>query len=740
MRKIKNTKAILFLPLIMISCGQNKVDYKDPSQSVEDRVESLLSQMTLEEKLEQINILVLGKNENVNNVAEISDPTGRKITPEIGAVIALGPDVDIINEVQRKAMEESRLGIPILVANDIIHGCRTLFPMPLAQACSWDRELVYESARVAAKESYLSGIRWTFSPMLDVARDGRWGRVAESYGEDPYVNAEYAKEVVKGYQGENLSDKYSIAACTKHFVGYAYSQSGRDYNPTEVTDLALWETAMPPYQAAIDAGAATVMSAFNDFNGIPTVANGALLNDILRDRLGFDGFVVSDWRSVEQLVAQRYAEGPLEAGVMSINAGTDMDMYDYIYSKFLGQAVEEGKLDESVVDQSVRRILKVKFDLGLFESPYTEKLEDSERYLSPESRATSLALAERSMVLLKNEDNTLPLSKDVKKIVIAGPLAGNKVNMMGTWRGFSSEADVVTIIKGMKETFGDNAQVEYVDGVSFESTSPQFATNLKKAAKNADVIVLALGEQQYWSGENGAKASIELPQSQSEAVKIAKELGCKVVVLTASGRPIAISELEPHADAILHMWQSGLYGGNAVANILSGKVNPSGRLAITFPYCTGQIPIYYNRRVNARNKWGRGQGEYRDAPIDPLYEFGHGLSYSDFEYSDIRADKTVFSKDDKVRLTVDVANNSDIDGEETLFWYVDDLVATRTQPIKKLKLFEKKMVKANGKTEFVFEIDPMRDLSFVDEKGNTHLEKGDFNIIVKDKVVKIVLE
>ncbi len=740
MKNMKNKKAALLLPLILIGCSESKVDYKDPTQSVDDRVESLLSQMTLEEKLEQINILVLGKNENANNVATLSDLTGRKIKPEIGAVITSSSDVDLLNEVQRKAMEESRLGIPILVANDIIHGCRTLFPMPLAQACSWDRDLVYKSARVAAKESYLSGIRWTFSPMLDVARDGRWGRVAESYGEDPYVNAEYAKEVIKGYQGENLSDKYSIAACTKHFVGYAYSQSGRDYNPTEVTDLALWETALPPYQAAIDAGAATVMSAFNDYNGVPTVANGALLNDLLRDRLGFDGFVVSDWRAVEQLVAQRYAADSLEAGVQSITAGTDMDMYDYIYSRFFAEAIEKGKLDESVVDQSVRRILKVKFDLGLFESPYTEKLEDSERYLEPESRATSLALAERSMVLLKNEDNTLPLDKDVKKIVLAGPLAGNKVNMMGTWRAFSSENDVVTIINGMKETFGGDTQIEYVDGVALESISPKFIQNLKKVARNADVVVLALGEPQFWSGENGSKASIELPKSQVEAVKAAKELGCKVVVLTASGRPLALSEIEPHADAMLHIWQTGLYGGKAVANILSGKVNPSGRLAITFPYCTGQIPIYYNRRINARNLWGRGQGTYKDAPIEPLYEFGHGLSYSDFEYSDISVDKKVFSKDDKVKLSVNVANNSDIDGEETLFWYVDDPVATRTQPIKKLKRFEKKMVKANGNTEFVFEIDPMRDLSFVDEKGNTHLEKGDFNIIVKDKVVKIVLE
>ncbi len=740
MKKFNTKSPLLFLPLILIGCGESSIDYKDPNQSVNDRVESLLSQMTLEEKLEQVNILVLGKNENSNNVATISDITGRQITPEIGAVIVSSPDVDIINKVQRRAVEESRLGIPILVANDIIHGCRTLFPMPLAQACSWDRDLVYQSARIAAKESYLSGIRWTFSPMLDVARDSRWGRVAESYGEDPYANAEYAKQVVKGYQGENLYDKYSVAACTKHFVGYAYSQSGRDYNPTEVTDLALWETALPPYQAAIDAGAATVMSAFNEYNGVPTVANGYLLNNILREKLGFDGFVVSDWRAVEQLVAQRYASDSLEAAVQSITGGTDMDMYDYVYSKYLAEAIEKDKLDLAVLDQSVRRILKVKFDLGLFESPYTEQLEDSERYLEPESKATSLALAERSMVLLKNDDNTLPLTKDVKKIVIAGPLVKDRINMMGTWRAFSQQNDVVTILEGMDEVFGDESEIEYVEGVGFESTSPKFIQNLKKASRKADVIVLALGEPQYWSGENGSKASIELPKSQVEVVKEANELGCKVVVLTASGRPLALSEIEPHADAILHIWQSGLYGGKAVSNILSGKVNPSGRLAITFPYSTGQIPIYYNRRVNARNQWGRDQGTYRDAPIEPLYEFGHGLSYSDFDYSDIRVDKPIFSKEDKVTLKVNVANNSDIDGQETLFWFVDDLVASRTQPIKKMKYFEKKLIKANGNTEFVFEIDPMRDLSFVDEKGNVHLENGAFDIVVKDKRFTIVLE
>lgn len=722
---------------IFTGCSSDPNLYKDPSQPVDSRVENILSQMTLDEKIDQLNMLVLGKNDNMNNN---EDREGRRLTPETGAFIFFDTNIESSNEIQRRAMEDTRLGIPALLGHDVIHGYRTLFPMPLAQACSWSLDNAYEASRIAAKESYLSGIRWTFSPMLDVARDGRWGRVAESYGEDPYTNAEFAKAVVKGYQGENLSDKYSIAACLKHFAGYAYSQSGRDYNPTNISDLSLWETVLPPFKAAVEVGAATVMSSFNDLNGVPTVANKFLLTDVLRNKLGFEGFVVSDWRSVEQLMTQKYAADALDASVKALNAGNDMDMYDNLYRESLAKAVEMGAVDVKTIDEAVRRILKVKFELGLFENPYVEQVADAERYMEPSSVELSKKMAEESMVLLKNDNQTLPLSDNIKSILLVGPMVDDRTNMMGTWRSHGLESDVVTIHDGLIAEFGDDLNIRYIDGASFIKNQDGLLSKMATASRGVDMIVLAMGEEASWSGENGSKASLALPDSQEEVVIFAKSLNCPVVLLTSSGRPLALSNVEPYADAILQIWQPGLYGGEAVAGILSGRVNPSGRLAITFPYTTGQVPIFYNYRVNARNLGGGNQGIYRDAPTEPLYPFGYGLSYSDFEYSNITTDKTTLSKDEVLTVTVDVTNSSDRNGYETIFWYVDDVVASTTQPVKTLRHFEKREVKSGESEKFTFEINPMKDLSFVDRDGERILEAGEFNILVGDESIRITLE
>ncbi|MFI3249108.1 MAG: glycoside hydrolase family 3 N-terminal domain-containing protein [Rikenellaceae bacterium] len=734
MKKLTTISTLLLT--LLVGCGNNTEIYKDPSQPTARRVESLISQMTLDEKLSQMNILVMGKNDNANNT---EDREGRKLTPEIGAFIYYSSDAKVANELQRRAMEESRLGIPVLLGHDVIHGYRTLFPMPLAQACSWNRDLTYQAARIAAKESYLSGLRWTFSPMLDVARDGRWGRVAESYGEDPYANSEFAKVVVSGYQGENLSDKYSIAACLKHFAGYSYSQGGRDYNPTNISDLSLWETVLPPFKAAIESGAATVMSAFNDLNGEPIASNRGILTDVLRGRLGFDGFVVSDWRSLEQLITQRVAADTLDASVMALRAGNDMDMYDYIYTRFLPEALETGVIDMGLIDEAVGRILKVKFELGLFESPYTEDLAESDKYLDSQSIEVAKTLAEESMVLLKNADKTLPITGDIKHVLLVGPMVDDRLNMMGTWRSNGKESDVTTIYDGLVAEFGDKVDFTYLDGASFLKNSDSFIANFKRVAGGTDMIILALGEQATWSGENGSKASIELPESQIELVELSAKYNKPTVVLTSSGRPLALSNIEPFADAIVHMWQPGLYGGDAVAGILSGRVNPSGRLAITFPYTTGQIPIFYNHRANARSAWGGEQGAYRDAPTEPLYTFGDGLSYSEYEYSPLRATKSEFKKGERITVSVDVRNVGEMDGKETLLWYVDDCVASTSQPLKKLKQFEKRLIPAGKSERFDFEIDPKRDLSFVDRDGKEQLESGDFYIIVKDQKIKITI-
>ncbi|MFR9566618.1 MAG: glycoside hydrolase family 3 N-terminal domain-containing protein, partial [Rikenellaceae bacterium] len=497
---------------LLVGCSEPHDLYRDPSKSTDRRVENLLSQMTLEEKLQQLNQMVMGKDQNVNNLT--TDRENNPLSPMTGSFIYFNDKPEVANALQRRAIEESRLGIPVLLGHDVIHGYRTLFPMPLAQACSWNTDLVYQSSRVAARESYLSGLRWTFSPMLDVARDGRWGRVAESYGEDPYANSRFAEAVVKGYQGERLDDKYSIAACAKHFAGYAYSQGGRDYHPTDISDLSLWETVLPPYQAAVDAGVATIMSSFNDLNGTPTVASKGLLTKILRKRLGFKGFVVSDWRAIEQLLTQRFAADSLDAAVKAITAGNDMDMYDMLYCNYLPRAVKEGIIDEEIIDEAVRRVLTVKFNLGLFDNPYTEVIEAEKRYMLPEDRALAHTLAQESMVLLKNENSTLPISTDVKRILLVGAMSKDRLNMMGTWRSHAQASDVVTILDGLKSEFEGRATIEYLDGASIEKNREGLLKELTLRAPKADMVIVALGEKNSWSGENGSKASLSLPAPQ----------------------------------------------------------------------------------------------------------------------------------------------------------------------------------------------------------------------------------
>ncbi len=723
--------------LLASCCAEDPNLYKDATQPIDKRVESLLSQMTLDEKLGQMDIQVFGQNNNVNNMGKTFEG---EISPLIGSYIYTRNDAELLNATQKMVIEKSRLGIPVLFCMDVIHGYRTIFPIPLAQACSWDPQMSYETSRVAAKEAYLAGIKMTFSPMMDVARDPRWGRVAESYGEDPYTNCRFGEAVVKGYQGESIADKYSVASCMKHFAGYAYSQGGRDYFPTEVSDLVLWETVLPSFKACVDAGVTTVMSSFNDFNGVPATASHFLLQDVLRDKWKFDGFVVSDWRSIEQILNHRYAVDTLDAGVKALLAGTDMDMYDAVYERFMPEAMDRGLVSMDDIDKSVRRILKTKFELGLFENPYVEVLPDAERFRTPESLALAEKAAEKSMVLLKNENSILPLSKKITSLAVVGVMADSKYDIMGTWTASGDANETISVLDGLKNEFGSDVKINFVEGASFESNSAKTLSALRSAARKSDAVVVAIGEERKWSGENGSVASLGLPACQEQLVIEAKNSGKPVILLLSSGRPLGLSRIEPLADAIVQMWQPGSCGGNAVAGILSGRVNPSGRLAITFPYVTGQVPMFYNHRQNGRVDWVVPQGRYVDAPHTPMYEFGYGLSYSTFEYGDVKISKDKIAKGESVTASVTVKNTSNIDGEETLLWFVDDAVATTTQPIKKLKFFEKGEIKGGESRTFTFEIDPMRDLSFVDRNGATLLEEGDFYIIVKDKRVKLVLE
>lgn len=697
--------------------------YKDSSAPVEERVNDLLSRMTLEEKIMQLNQYTLGRNTVENNLREMAGT----VPAEAGSVIYFSDDANLRNMMQKRCMEETRLGIPMIFGHDVIHGYRTIAPVPLAQAASWNPDLVRTISRDAAKEAYYGGLDWTFSPMVDIARDPRWGRVMEGYGEDPYLTSVFCKAAVEGYQGDDLSAEGSIAACLKHFVGYGASEAGRDYVYTEISDQALWDTYLLSFHAGVESGAATVMSAFNNISGIPASANKYTMTDILKKKWNWDGMIVSDWDAVIQLTNQGVAKDGYEAAALAINAGIDMDMMDDLYRKNLAGLIDNGLVSMETVDECVRRVLRLKFRLGLFERPYIDVRPAEDIYLQPEAVAHAEEMAQESMVLLKNDNAVLPL-KGVAKIAVVGPLADTQKELIGNWVARGKPADVVPILTGMKEEFVD-AQIVYAPGCGFEEMDEASVKAALEAAGSADVVVACLGERTGWSGENCSRSSIALPEVQEEFLRRIKAAGKPVVVLVASGRPVDLSRIAPMSDALLEIWMPGITAGRAVSGILSGKYNPSGRLPMTFPYTTGQIPIYYNRRSPAR----RGtQGWYKDIQIEPMYEFGYGLSYSEFEYSPISLSADRVAKDGKVTATVTVKNTSDVDGMETVQWYICDPVCRITRPVKELKHFEKRLVKAGESEVFTFEIDPMRDLSFVDNKGERFLDCGEYYIFVKD--------
>lgn len=734
--KSKNMRSISILFLLLFStvaCTQQRTSlptYRNAQAPIEKRVKDLVSRMTLEEKIWQLNQAGFGNNRNINNVGEKL----KNIPAEIGSLIYTDHDVTLRNAMQKKAMEESRLGIPILFGYDVIHGFRTIYPISLAQACSWNPELAKQASGVAAREASSSGIDWTFSPMIDIARDPRWGRVAEGYGEDPYTNAVFTVAAVEGYQGEDLSQKGNIAACLKHYIGYGASVGGRDYSYTEISDQTLWDTYMPPYEAGVKAGVATVMSAFNDINGTPATANHHLLTEILKNRWKHDGFVVSDWNSVQQLITQGVAADRKEAALKALTAGVEMDMGDNVYAESLAELVKEKKIPLSLIDQSVARILKMKFRLGLFENPYTEELPEEARNLLPESRKIALQLAEESMVLLKNNNNLLPLQAN--RIAAIGPMAKDQNEMLGSWPAHGRGEEVISIYHALTKEFAGKAEVLYSKGCDFEGNDTSSFAEALNTAKNADVVLLCLGERRGWSGENASRATITLPEIQEQLVQEMKKAGKPIVLVLSSGRPLSLRTLEPLCESIIEMWQPGTEGGTPLAGILSGRINPSGKLAMTFPLSADQIPIYYNERPRAR----LDQGFYQDMPTQPLYEFTHGLSYTTFEYGDMTTTATQFSANRKFKIEIPVTNTGDRDGMETVHWFISDPVCTISRPVKELKYFEKRLIKKGETQVFTFEIDPQRDLSFVDDKGNRFLEPGTYNIIVKDKTLSIKLE
>ncbi|NDV60459.1 glycoside hydrolase family 3 N-terminal domain-containing protein [Bacteroides sp. 519] len=705
--------------------------YKDAKQPIEKRVDDLLSRMTLEEKVMQLNQFTLGRNDNANNMA---DPVN-DIPAEIGSLIYFSSNPDLRNQVQKKAMEKSRLGIPVLFGYDVIHGYRTVYPISLAQACSWNPELVKQACAVAAQEARMSGVDWTFSPMIDVARDGRWGRVSEGYGEDPYTNAVFGVASVQGYQGDDLSDGKKVAACLKHYIGYGASEAGRDYVYTEISRQTLWDTYMPPYEAGVKAGAVTLMSSFNDINGTPGTANHYILTEILKERWQHDGFVVSDWGAIQQLRSQGVAKDKKEAAMKAFNAGVEMDMMNQCYDNHLAELVKEGKVSEELLNDAVKRVLRVKFRLGLFETPYTPASKEKERFLLPQSLKIAEQLAEESVVMLKNNNNALPLT-GVSKVAVVGPMAKSNWHLLGSWRAQGKAEDAVTVFAGLENEFKNKIQLLYAQGCDFDGEDKSGFDEALTAAKSADAVIVCLGEKAQWSGENASRSTLSLPQIQEDLVTELKKAGKPVILLLSSGRPLELTRLEKLSNAMLQIWQPGIAGGNPIAGILSGRINPSGKLSITFPYATGQIPIYYNHRQSARTH----QGKYQDIPSTPLYEFGYGLSYTTFEYSDIKLSAHKVKRGDKLIAEVTVKNTGNMDGAEVVHWFVRDPVSTISRPVKELKHFEKQMIKKGETKTFSFEVDLIQDFGFIDGEGKRFLESGEYYVLVKDKKVMVEVE
>ena len=704
--------------------------YKDAKAPIEKRIDDLISRMTLEEKILQLNQYTLGRNNNVNNVGE----EVKKVPSEIGSLIYFDINPELRNSMQKKAMEESRLGIPIIFGYDAIHGFRTIYPISLGQACSWNPGLVEQACAVSAQEARMSGVDWTFSPMIDVARDPRWGRVAEGYGEDPYTNGVFAAASVRGYQGDDMSAENRMAACLKHYVGYGASEAGRDYVYTEISAQTLWDTYLLPYEMGVKAGAVTLMSSFNDISGVPGSANPYIMTEILKKRWKHDGFIVSDWGAVEQLKNQGLATTKKDAARYAFNAGLEMDMMSHAYDRHLKELVEEGKVTMAQVDESVRRVLRVKFRLGLFERPYTPVTNEKDRFFRPQSMAVAAQLAAESMVLLKNNNQILPLTNK-KKIAVVGPMAKNGWDLLGSWCGHGKDTDVEMLYDGLTAEFGGDAELRYAMGCKPQGNDRSGFAGALDVARWSDVVIVCLGEMLTWSGENASRSTIALPQIQEELVKELKEAGKPVILVLSNGRPLELNRMEPLCDAILEIWQPGINGARSMAGILSGRINPSGKLAMTFPYSTGQIPIYYNRR-----KSGRGhQGFYKDITSDPLYPFGHGLSYTEFKYGTVTPSATKVKRGDKLSAEVTVTNTGSRDGAETVHWFISDPYCSITRPVKELKHFEKQLIKAGETKTFRFDIDLERDFGFVNEDGKRFLEAGEYHILVQGQTVKIEL-
>ena len=696
------------------------------TNQIESKIDSLLSRMTLEEKIGQLNQFA-GTNKQRDELVEEG---------KVGSFLGIKGAAEI-NRIQKIAIEKSRLKIPIIFGNDVIHGYKTTFPIPLAASCSWDTELVKSSAGIAAFEAASEGTNWTFAPMVDIARDPRWGRIAEGAGEDPYLGSAMAIALVEGFQGKNLSDKNTIAACAKHFVAYGAAEGGRDYNTVDISDRTLKEIYLPPFKAAVDAGVVTIMSAFNSLNGVPASANHYTITDILKNSWRFNGFVVSDYNSIGELINHGIANNKTQAALKAITAGVDMDMVGdtiegYVYEPNLSKLIDEKKLSIKVIDASVRRILRVKYRLGLFEHPYVDTSYFRNNSLASSYKdSVALRLAEESIVLLKNKKNILPLKKNLKSIAVIGPLADDYYDPLGPWACMPVPKNVVTVLQGIKNLVPSSTKIKYIKGCEIIGGDKKEFDNAVKAAGESDVVILILGESAGMSGEAASRTNIDLPGFQEELAETIFKVGKPVVVVLMNGRPLTINWIAENIPSVLECWFLGDQTGNAIANVLFGNYNPSGKLSVSFPRSTGQIPVYYDhlntgRPFQENNKY---TSKYLDSPNTPLFSFGYGLSYTTFKYDSIKISENKIKIGDTTSVSVEVMNTGKVAGEEIVQLYLRDLVASVSRPVKELKGFKRIYLNPGEEKTVTFSITPAM-LKFYNIDMKKVIEPGKFQIMI----------
>ncbi|MDB9755742.1 beta-glucosidase BglX [Winogradskyella sp.] len=739
----------LSILLMLVGCDnseKNKITIQNKDNIINQKVDSLLALMTLEEKVGQMNMY--------NGFWEVTGPVPKEGNAKtkyehlkkgwVGGMLNVR-GVENVKKVQQIAVEETRLGIPLIIGFDVIHGFKTINPIPLAEAASWDLEAIEKSARIAAIEASAAGINWTFAPMVDISRDPRWGRVMEGAGEDPYLGSKIAKARVKGFQGDDLTKANTIAACAKHFAAYGFTEAGKEYNTVDIGASTLYNSVLPPFKAATESGVRTFMNSFNDLNGVPVTASKFLQRDILKTEWNFDGFVVSDWASIYELINWGRAKDEKEAAKIASKAGSDMDMEGNIYITELANLVKEGTVDIAVINEAVSRILRVKFQLGLFDDPYKycNLKNEKENIGTKLHQEEALDIAKKSMVLLKNENNLLPLKKEGQHIALIGPLAAEKNSPLGNWRLAADDNSAVSVLEGMqaysKNILNHKKGVNLIEGnttffhkVKINTTNKNGIKEAVLAAKKADIVVMVLGEHGFQSGESRSRTRLDLPGLQQELLESVFAVNKNIVLVLNTGRPLAITWAAKHIPSIIVGWQLGSQTGNAVAEVLYGDYNPSGKLPMTFPKSVGQIPIYYNHKNTGRpdnNASNVFWSHYIDEANSPLYPFGFGLSYTNFTYKNLKVEGSNFFINATVNVSVDVSNSGNIKGKEVVQLYIRDVVASIVRPVRELKGFNLTTLNVGETKTIQFELTKAQ-LGFYTNKGVFIIEPGDFEVYV----------